>query len=188
MGHPPSTQGGPDGYPAPAQGGPGGYPAPPPGGPGGYPAPPQGGYPAPPQGGYPAPPRGGYPGAPSNLQGYGVQPMSPADEKVWGTLVHLSPLVASVVGLPFLGPLIIYLVLRDRGPFVRHHAAQALNFQIIVMIALVVSFILAIVTLGLLFFVPIVIGIGALVFAIVAAVAANRGEWYRYPMTPDWVK
>ena len=26
------------------------------------------------------------------------------------------------------------------------------------------------------------------VFPIVAAIKANNGEWYRYPMTPDWVK
>ncbi len=26
------------------------------------------------------------------------------------------------------------------------------------------------------------------VFQIIAAIKANNGEWYRYPMTPDWVK
>ena len=37
--------------------------------------------------------------------------MNPQDEKLWATLIHLSPLVAGIVGLPFLGPLIGYLVL-----------------------------------------------------------------------------
>jgi uncharacterized protein len=115
-----------------------------------------------------------------------AQPMSPADEKLWSTLVHLSPFVASVVGLPFLGPLIVYLVLKDRGPFIRFHAAQALNFQLIVAIGILVSLPLMFVIVG--FFTLIVIVIAAFILQIVAAVQANSGQWYRYPMTPDWVK
>jgi uncharacterized Tic20 family protein len=114
-----------------------------------------------------------------------AQPMGPADEKLWATLVHLSPLVAGIVGLPFLGPLVIYLVLRDRGPFVRWHSAQALNFQLTVLIAYVVSAILSIVIIG--FFLLIAVAIAALVFSILAAVAANRGEYYRYPATIQFV-
>jgi uncharacterized protein len=128
----------------------------------------------------PAGPPAGQPYAPT------TQPMSPADEKLWSTLVHLSPFVASVVGLPFLGPLIIYLVLKDRGPFIRFHAAQALNFQLIVMIGILVSIPLMFVIVG--FFSLIVIVIAAFILQIVAAVQANGGQWYRYPMTPDWVK
>lgn len=113
------------------------------------------------------------------------QPMGPADEKLWATLVHLSPLVASIVGLPFLGPLVIYLVLRDRGPYVRWHSAQALNFQLTLIIAYVVSAVLIIVIIG----IPLLIAvaIAALVFQILAAVAANRGEYYRYPATIQFV-
>jgi uncharacterized Tic20 family protein len=113
--------------------------------------------------------------------------MSPSDEKLWSTLVHLSPFVASVVGLPFLGPLVIYLVLRDRGPFVRFHAAQALNFQLVVLLGLVVSIPL-ILAFGLGLLLMVVIAVAAVVLQVVAAVSANSGQWYRYPMTPDWVK
>ena len=157
----------------------------------------------PPQPGPPEPPPQPGPSEPPPQQGYQqpaqqayqqqgasaapvAQPMSPADEKLWATLVHLSPFVASVVGLPFLGPLVIYLVLRDRGPFVRFHAAQALNFQLIVMIGILVSIPLMFVIVG--FFTRVVIVIAAFILQIVAAVQANAGQWYRYPMTPDWVK
>ena len=42
-------------------------------------------------------------------------------------MAHLSWLAGSLVGLPVLGPLVLWLVLRERGPFVRHHTAEALN-------------------------------------------------------------
>ena len=116
----------------------------------------------------------------------GPAPLSPADERTWAIAAHLSPFLASFVGLPFLGPLVIYLVFRDRGPFVRHHAAQALNFQIIVMIALVVFGLLSLVLIGIPFLIA--TGVAAIVFQIIAAVEANNGKWYRYPLTPDWVK
>ncbi len=77
-----------------------------------------------------------------------------ADERTWAVAAHLSPFLASFVGLPFLGPLVIYLVFRDRGPFVRHHAAQALNFQIIVMNALVVFGLLSLALVGIPFSSP----------------------------------
>jgi len=89
------------------------------------------------------------------------------------TLVHV---LAIFTG--FIGPLIIYLVKED-DPFVRHHSAEALNFSISVTIAYIVSGILIIVLIGLILL-PLV-WIGALVFQIQAAMAANRGEWYRYP-------
>ena len=138
-------------------------------------------------------PAQGY-GAPAPDQGYvqqgyvqqGPSQLSPADERTWSIAAHLSPFLASLIGLPFLGPLVIYLVFRDRGPFVRHHAAQALNFQIIVMIALVVFGLLSLALIGIPFLIA--TGVAAIVFQIVAAVEANNGKWYRYPLTPDWVK
>jgi uncharacterized protein len=102
----------------------------------------------------------------------------------------VSALVGIVVGAGFLGwlgPLIIFLVLRDRSAFVADHARTTLNFQITMAIVIVASWALAIVTLFLLFFVPIIVGVvvGVLVivFSIIAAVAASRGERYQYPLT-----
>ena len=116
----------------------------------------------------------------------GPAPLSPTDERNWSIAAHLSPFLASFVGLPFLGPLVIYLVFRDRGPFIRHHAAQALNFQIIVAIGILISVPLMFVLVG--FITAGIIAVAAIVFQIVAAVEANNGKWYRYPLTPDWVK
>ena len=116
----------------------------------------------------------------------GPGPMRPADERTWSTLVHLSPFAGALVGLPFLGPLVIYLVFRDRGPFIRHHAAQALNFQLILLVAYVVFGIASLLLIGIPFLIATVVA--SVVLQVVAAVRASNGEWYRYPLTPDWVR
>ncbi|WP_230209140.1 DUF4870 domain-containing protein [Nostocoides sp. HKS02] len=134
------------------------------------------------------PPEGGqnYGSAPNYDSAPSANPMSQSDERLWSTLVHLSPFLAALVGLPFLGPLVIYLVLRDRGPFIRFHAAQALNFQLVLLIAYLVFGLLSIVLIGIPFLVA--TAVASVVFQIIAAVKANNGEWYRYPLTPDWVR
>ncbi|WTL69482.1 DUF4870 domain-containing protein [Streptosporangium sp. NBC_01495] len=90
-------------------------------------------------------------------------------------LAHLLGLLTS-----FVGPLVLYLAKKDESPYVRDQAAEALNFQLTVLIAYVVSWVLAFVLIGfvLMFF----LWIGSIIMTIIAAVAANRGERYRYPM------
>jgi uncharacterized Tic20 family protein len=102
--------------------------------------------------------------------------MSDPDQRMWATLAHLSGLVLSIVG-----PLVIYLLMKDRGRFVRSQALEALNFQITVLIALMVSGALILILIGL-FLLPIV-AVAAVVLMILAAIAANRGEEYHYPLT-----
>jgi uncharacterized Tic20 family protein len=121
---------------------------------------------------YAAPPPGEY---------QPVQPMSPSDEKLWATLVH--------IGGIFFGPipaLIGYLVLKDRGPFVRAHTQTALNFQITMLIATFVGIITSFILIG--FLVLMAVGVVIIVFSIIAAVKANKGEYYLYPMTIPFIK
>lgn len=108
------------------------------------------------------------------------QPMNPADEKMWATLVHIGSLFFN-----FLVPLVGFLVLKDRGPFVRAHTATALNFQLTLLIAYVVGGILSIVIIGI--FIIFAAWLLNIVFSIIAAVKASRGEWYRYPLTIPFV-
>lgn len=127
----------------------------------------------------PSPPNPPYnPGTPYNAGQ--PQPMSPSDEKLWATLINLGGLFFG-----FLAPLIGYLVLKDRGPFVRAHSATALNFQLTLLIAYVAGTILSIVIVGI--FILIAAYILNIVLCIVAAVKANRGEWYQYPMSIRFV-
>jgi uncharacterized Tic20 family protein len=110
-----------------------------------------------------------------------TQPLSPSDEKLWSTLTHIGGIFFG-----FLAPLITYLVFKDRGAFVRHHTAQALNFQLTLLIAYIVCSILFFVIIG--FFLIAAVAIVAIVFPILAAVASNKGEWYRYPLTIPFLK
>lgn len=113
---------------------------------------------------------------------------SPANEYSTAMWAHLSALLISYVacGLGFIGPLIIMNGQGKQSAYVRHHAVEALNFSLTVLIAYIVSGILIIVVVGLILL-PIV-AIGSLVLYIMAAVAANRGEWYRYPVNIRFVK
>lgn len=120
---------------------------------------------------------------------YSPAPLSPSDERMWGMFGHLSAIAASFIGLPFLGPLVIFLVLKDRSGFVRGHSAEALNMTIsLIVYELVLGLVLGVLALvtfgiGALFFavawIPAVV---FLVFTILAAVAANQGRVYRYPL------
>lgn len=142
-------------------------PPPPPGGGQPYGGQPAGGQPYP-------PPQGGY-----------VQPMSPQDQRTWGMVAHLAPFAGSFVGLPFLGSLVVYLIHKDRGDFVRRHSAESLNFQLTLLIGYVIAAILLIVLVG--FILLPLLWIASVVLQIVAAVAAYNGQEYRYPMTIRFV-
>ena len=132
------------------------------------------------------------PGTQPGTQGYGVQQasISPGQERTWGAIAHgaaLGAMVLSAGFLGFVGSLVIYLMYKDRGPFVRAHAANSLNVQITMLIWLVVAIPLILAFgLGLLIFLvaPIVAG----VLHVVGLVKAMNGEWWNPPMTPQFVK
>lgn len=107
--------------------------------------------------------------------------MSPADEKLWATLVHVGGIF-----FYFLPSLVAYLVLRDRGPFIRGHSATALNFQLTMIIGYLAGVVLSVVFIG--FFILIAVYVLLIVFSILAAVAANRGEAYTYPLSITFVR
>lgn len=101
-------------------------------------------------------------------------PLNPSDERLWATLAHVGGIV-----LGFIAPLIIWLVFRERSGFVNDQAKEALNFQIVVAIAYVVGSILLVVLIGGL--IMALAWLAAVIFGIMGAVAANKGELYRYP-------
>ncbi len=76
-------------------------------------------------------------------------------------------------------PLSVYLVEKS-NPYVRHHAAEALNFQLTVLIVVLVSLPLMLVVVG--FFTLLAAVVADVVLGIVAAVQAGRGVWFRYPV------
>lgn len=142
--------------------------------------PPPGWAAPPPQTGYGPPPGYGTPPAYGGGPGYGAPGGVTSEDTMWGILVHLSYFVAGI-----LAPLVVYLIKKDSSPFVRRHAAEALNFHLTLTLAAIVSAVLIIVIIGFVLLLAVLV-VGA-VFAVVAAVAAGRGEEYRYPMTIRFV-
>jgi len=102
------------------------------------------------------------------------------DERMWGMLCHLSALSGLII--PFgnlIGPLVVYTLKKDEYAFVADHGKESLNFQISVLIYLMISGIAVLLLVGIFFllFVPFI----AIILTVLAGVRANDGEYYRYP-------
>jgi uncharacterized Tic20 family protein len=104
-----------------------------------------------------------------------------ANARQWAMIAHLSALAGLVIGLNWLGPLIVYLVKKDEHPFIADQSREALNFNLSVFIYLIASAILIILVIGILLLPA--VAIAWLILTIIAAVRANNGEPYRYPLT-----
>ena len=94
------------------------------------------------------------------------------------TLAMLAYILGIFTG--FLGPLVIWLVKKDQSKFVAYHGLQALFFHIAIVVGYAIAGALTVVLVG--FLILPVIGLLSIVFAIIAGLAANRGEWYEIPV------
>ena len=103
------------------------------------------------------------------------------DARMWAMLCHL---LAIFTG--FLAPLIIWLIKKDEDPFIDNQGKEALNFQITVAIAMIVSILLTPFCIGLILMPA--VGIADLIFCIIASVKANSGVAYRYPVSIRFIK
>jgi uncharacterized Tic20 family protein len=103
-----------------------------------------------------------------------------SDEKTMAILSHILCLVAG-----FIAPLIIYLVKKE-SPYVTAHAKESLNFQLTMLIAVIVSGILMILLIG--FLLLWLLGIVNLVFIIIATIRASENKIYHYPFSIKFVK
>lgn len=110
-----------------------------------------------------------------------------ADARMWATLCHLSAFSMYLTGVGFIiGPLIVWLIKKDAHPFIDDQGKESLNFEISVLIYYVVSGLAVFCVIG----IPmlIILHIFHLVCIIIAAVKANGGELYRYPLTLRLIK
>jgi hypothetical protein len=106
---------------------------------------------------------------------------------MWAMLCHLSALSGFII--PFgslLGPLVVWQIKKNQYPIVDDQGKEALNFQITVTLAAIVSAILIVLLIGI--FLLIAVGVASLVFTIIAAIKANNGETYRYPFALRLIK
>ena len=109
------------------------------------------------------------------------------DERNWAMFIHLSGLVGYFI--PFgniIAPFILWMMKKDQSSFIDDQGKEAINFQITITIYAVISAVLILLLIGIaLIF---VVGLLALIFIIIAAIKANEGVYYRYPLTLRLVK
>jgi uncharacterized Tic20 family protein len=94
-------------------------------------------------------------------------------------LLSLANYVAAPAGI--IAVLVLWLVKKDESPALDRVGREVLNFNLSMLIYGIVSFILVFVLIG--FLLLIGLWIFGLVITIVAAIRANEGEYFRYPLT-----
>jgi len=107
------------------------------------------------------------------------------DEKTMGMLAHLLAIITC-----FVGPLIIWLIKKDQSAFVNDQGKEALNWTITLAIVWVPCMIIGFIPfVGL---ITCILGpallVVAIVFGILAGLAANKGQRYRYPVAIRLIK
>ena len=116
------------------------------------------------------------------------------DARMWGMICHLAGLAGLIPVVPvigsIIGPLVVWQLKKDEFGFVDEQGKEAVNFQISILLYLLISAILWIplsfICIGAL--IPVAISIFDLIFMLIAAVKANDGEHYRYPLTIRFIK
>jgi len=126
---------------------------------------------------------------------YQPQPMLEADARMWAMLINLVCIAGIVLSgglLSVVGVLVIWLVFRERSALVDFHGKQQVNVMLTGVLVAIVVTIGSIITLGIGAFVliPAALAYGVYIFVItiLAAVAANRGEYYRIPAIVRFIK
>ena len=114
-----------------------------------------------------------------------VDPAVTSDQKTYALLMHLSLIATHFV--PFalvLAPLIMWQIKKSESAYIDDQGREVVNFQLSLFLYTLAIIPLAIVTFGLAAFVlvPAVYILG-IVGMIMGAVAANKGEYFRYPAT-----
>ncbi|MGI9014653.1 MAG: DUF4870 domain-containing protein [Phycisphaerales bacterium] len=107
--------------------------------------------------------------------------LASSEERTMAMLCHI---LAIFFG--FLAPLIIWLIKKNESKFVDYHGKESLNFQITLFIGYLICGALIFVLIGC-FLLP-ALAIAAIVFAIIAGIATNKGEYYRYPFAMRLIK
>ena len=108
------------------------------------------------------------------------------DDRNMAVLSHLGAFVGYAVpfGNVFV-PLILWLIRRQHSVFVGDNARESLNFQLTICIYAAICFVLMFVLIG--FVLAAGLAVFQIVYVVLAALAARRGEIYRYPLTLRFV-
>jgi hypothetical protein len=127
-----------------------------------------------------------------------VQPAGPSkevnkDARIWAMFCHLGGLVG--LPLPIVGnivtPLVVWQIKKDDFPFVDEQGKEALNFQISMSLYGLIGVVACLITCVGAVLIPFLLAavyIIDFIFLLIAAVKANNGYHYRYPLTIRFIK
>ena len=113
---------------------------------------------------------------------------------MWAMFCHLAGLAGFVIPVVLSGiiaPLIVWQVKKDEHPFIDEHGKEALNFQLSIAMYAMIGVALCFITCVGVVLIPFVVGavyLVSLIFLIIAAIKANNGEHYRYPLSIRFIK
>jgi len=112
------------------------------------------------------------------------------EARMWAMFCHLAGLCALIPIVPVIGgvigPLIIWQIKKDDNPYIDEQGKEAVNFQISMLMYFIASIFLCIVCVGAFLVVATIFVF--FVFLLIAAVKANNGYHYRYPLTIRFIK
>ena len=105
------------------------------------------------------------------------------DDRTIAMLTHLSGII-----LGFIVPLVVWLIHKDKADkgYLVDQSKEALNFQITLLMGYVIGIVLSVILIGALL--NFLLWVVCIIFSIIAALAANKGEAYRYPFAIRLVK
>jgi uncharacterized Tic20 family protein len=108
-------------------------------------------------------------------------------ERNWAMLCHLSAFAGFF--FPFgsiIGPLICWLTKRDESSWVNENGKASMNFQLSILLYVVLSIPLCFIIVG----IPIVVFLGILkiICIIIASVKAGKGERFKYPLSIPFIQ
>ena len=108
-------------------------------------------------------------------------------ERNWAMLCHLSAFAGYF--FPFggiIGPLICWLSKKDESSWVNENGKSSLNFQISILLYMVLAFPLCFIIIG----IPIEMFLGVLevVCIVIASIKASKGERFKYPLAIPFIQ
>ena len=114
-------------------------------------------------------------------------PVTRQSERYAAMAAHLSALVAMLLSagwLSFVGPLVVWLIVKEQSPYARHAAASSFNFNVFAWLMAIIGWVAFFTVVG----IPLAVVLWLTAFFMTiwtharASIAAYRGEVYRYPV------